>query len=632
VLTLAWAAALAAGCGSGDNAGVDLPALEIRTTTSGTELDPDGYTVSVDGGTAHAMGLVDSLVVDPLPAGDHSVTLGGMADNCAVAGSATVTATVAPATTATVSYAVVCGPTHGGLVVTTATTGETLDPDGYQLQVDETGQGPLGLNDSRSVGGLAAGDHQVALKGVAANCTVEGENPRTVPVTPGADATVAFAVTCANPVGRIHVDVTTSGAPQDPDGYTVAVDGAGAGTAVGTTGSVDLDGVPVGEHDVALNGLASNCIVQSVNPVRVTVPLAGADTASFAVSCLGDSQVIAFTGNAPGVLAVFVVSPDGTGLANLTPDPLLERDPVWSPDGRRLLVVRVDPSFTSEALYVMNADGSERTPLAEAPTIVDYRWSPDGTQIAFSLGRIDQGLLVSDLWVMKADGTGKLKLASNGESPTWSPDGGLIAYVHDVGNLHLRIVGAGGGGDHRLTDETMNTIQPTWSPDGSRIAFVSLDPNEIRVIDPDGTGLLNLTQGQAQEDGPVWSPDGARLAINSGPTDQPLESEVVTLNPDGTGRVTLTNHPGFDLSPDWSPDGQRIVYVRSDDGDNEIYVMNSDGSDPVNVSHRPGSFESSPDWGGRPGAARVGPLARLNTTWSRLLRLRHPGLRLPRTR
>jgi TolB protein len=122
----------------------------------------------------------------------------------------------------------------------------------------------------------------------------------------------------------------------------------------------------------------------------------------------------------------------------------------------------------------------------------------------------------------------------------------------------------------------------------------------------------------AQEDGAVWSPDGTRLAFNSGPTDQPLESDVILINPDGSGRTNITNRPGFDLTPDWSPDGQRIVFARDDNGDNEIYVMNSDGSNPVDVSNRPNSFESGPDWGGQAPAAVRGP----GTTVSRYLRWR----------
>jgi Tol biopolymer transport system component len=615
----ALAAALVAGCGSGD-AGVDVPALEIRTATSGTELDPDGYGVTIDADPARAIGLVDSLFVDPLAAGPHAVTLGGLADNCSVTGGPTVSVTVEAGKTATVVYAVFCGPTHGRIVVTTVTTGDSLDPDGYAVQVDDTGQGPIGPNDSLPIGGVAPGDHQVTLSGVAANCSVGGDNPRSVTVTAGGEDSVTFAVSCARPVGQVRVEVTSSGTPADPDGYTVSLDGAAPGVPIGISDTSDLVDVPVGTHSVALGGLASNCSLQSPNPVQLEVPLSGSVTVAFTVSCLGPSQVIAFTANAPGLLGVFRVSPDGSGLAQLTPEGLLERDPRWSPDGRRLLVVRVDPSFQAEALYVMNADGSGRTELANSASLVDYRWSPDGSRIAFSLGRIVRNSLVSDLWVMQADGSGKMRLATNAEQPTWSPDGQLIAYVSDVGNLHIRIVNAGGGDDRRLTADSLAAIQPAWSPDGSRIAFVSLDPNQIRVINPDGSGLLNLTHGVAQDDGPVWSPDGSRIAFNSGPTDKPLESDVTVVHPDGSARVNLTHHPGFDLSPDWSPDGTRIVFVRTDNGDNEIYVMNSDGSDPTDISNRPHSFESAPDWSGQSPAALAGPLSSLNTTVNRMMR------------
>jgi Tol biopolymer transport system component len=612
---------LSAGCGSGDGAGVDLPSLEILTATTGTELDPDGYAVVVDTSPPRPMGLVDSLIVDPLPDGPHSVTLEDLAANCAVTGGSNVTATVERGKTATVSYAVVCGPTHGRVIVTTTTTGQSQDNDGYQVELDDMGDGPIGTSDTLEIGGVAPGNHLVTLSGVAPNCSVAGDNPRTLNVTAGGADTAAFAVGCVRPVGQVQVEVISSGTPADPDGYTVSLDGAAPGVPIGTTDTVDLSDVPVGSHSVGLGGLAPNCMVQSPNPVQLEVPLGGSVTAAFTVSCLGHSQVIVFTANAPGLLGVFLVSPDGTGLMRLTPNTLLERDARWSPDGRKLLVVRVDQSFQAEALYAMNADGSGRTKLADATSIVDYRWSPDGSRIAFSLGHPVRGSLVSDLWVMQADGSGKVELASNAESPTWSPDGSRIAYVHDIGNLHLRIINSTGGGDHRLTDQSMNTIQPAWSPDGSSIAFVSLDPNQIQVIQADGSGLLNLTQnGDLQEDGPVWSPDGSRIAFNSGPRDQPLESDVIVADPDGRERVNLTHRPGFDLSPDWSPDGGRIVFVRADNGDNEICVMNSDGSDPTDISNRPNSFESDPDWGGQPATAVAGPLSALNTSWNRMLR------------
>ncbi len=616
VLALATAA-----CGAGDGAGLVMPALEVRTTTTGTELDPDGYSVVVDMAPGESIGITDTLIIDPLAPGQHTITLAGLAGNCTTTGGPTTSATIAEGTTAIVAFAVICGPTQGQVVVTTATSGDSPDSDGYQVELDDTGMGAVGVNDSRTLPGVPPGPHQITLSGVAPNCSVGGDNPRPVVVTAGADSTVSFVITCVSPTGSIHVRVTTLGTPTGPEGYTVSLDGASPATRV-ANGMADLDQVPFGPHRVTLGGVAANCTVQSPNPLDIQVPLGGEVTAEFTVNCVGDSQVIAFSGNAIGLLAVFVVSPDGTGLTDLTPDGVFERDPIWSPDGRRILFVRVAPSFASEALYVMNGDGSDRTQLSDDAQVVDYRWSPDGSRIAFSRGRIQRGQLFSDLWVMQADGSGKRRLATDGESPSWSPDGTQIAYVHDVDNVHIRIVGADGSGDRRLTADSLTAIQPAWSPDGSRIAFTSVNPNQIRVINADGSNLLDLTPGTAQEDGPVWAPDGSRIAFNTGPEDEPLESEVAVMNPDGSGRMNLTDHPGFDFGPDWSPDGRRMVFVRTDDSDNEIYVMNSDGSNPIDVSNRPNSFESSPDWGGQPSVPVAGAAAKLKGRWLRLPELR----------
>ena len=597
-MSMALAAVCATGCGSGGS-GVDLPALEIRTSTTGTELDPDGYGVTVDGDPPRAMGLVDSLIVDPLADGPHSVNLGGLADNCAVSGGPTVIATVESGKTATVAYAVVCGATHGRIVITTATSGDDLDADGYQIQVDDTGQGPIGLNDSLPIGGVPPGDHEVTLGGVAANCSVDGDNPRPVSVTAGGEASVAFAVRCILPVGHVRVEVISSGAPPDPDGYTVSLDRAAPGVPIAVSDTVDLGDVPVGSHSITLSGLASNCTLQSANPVEVEVPLGGSVTAAFAVACLGDSQVIAFTANAPGLLGVFLVSPDGSGLAQLTPDTLLERDPVWSPDGRRLLVVRVDPSFQSEALYVMNPDGSGRTKLAESASLVNYRWSPDGSRIAFSLGQVVRGNLVSDLWVMGADGSGKMRVATNAEGPTWSPDGRLIAFVRDVGDIHIRIANLDAGVSERLTPDSLTTIQPAWSPDGSRIAFVSNRAGgfpELYLMFADGSGLVRLTTNSSIDANPSWSPDGTRLLFERCCDNG--TSDLLTIDVATRAEANLTSSSTQqDFDPVFSPDGTRIAFVSFEigQGNLDVWVMNADGTAPMRMTQEAGP-DLAPHW------------------------------------
>ncbi|HMC71752.1 MAG TPA: hypothetical protein VKJ07_21520, partial [Mycobacteriales bacterium] len=263
--------------------------LTASTSTSGSNLDPDGYTLTVDGGASQAIGTNGSVTYTGLAAGSHSVALSGVAANCSVSGANPQTVNVPSGGTATASFTVSCAPTGGGtgtLTVTTSTTGSDLDPDGYTVTLDggATSQ-PIATNGNVSFTG-PAGDHSVALSGVAANCTVSGANPRTVTVPSGGTVSTTFSVSCAptgGGTGSLTVTTSTTGSNLDPDGYTITIDGSFS-QPIGTNTSVTFTG-PSGDHTLALSGVASNCTVGGANPRTVTVPSGGTATTTFSVSC-----------------------------------------------------------------------------------------------------------------------------------------------------------------------------------------------------------------------------------------------------------------------------------------------------------------------------------------------------------
>ncbi len=257
--------------------------LTVTTATTGSNVDPDGYSVTVDGAQSRAVATNGSVTFSGLPAGSHTVVLSGVAGNCAVSGGNSRTVNVPGGGAASTSFAVSCTATTGNLTVTTSTTGSNLDPDGYTVTVDGGASQAIGINGSVTFTGLAQGNHSVVLSGVAGNCTVSGGTSRTVSVPGGGTASTSFAVSCAATSGNgtLTVTASTTGSNLDPDGYTVSIDGGAASQAIPTNGSVTFTG-PAGDHTVALSGVAANCTVGGANPRTVTVPSGGTASTTFA--------------------------------------------------------------------------------------------------------------------------------------------------------------------------------------------------------------------------------------------------------------------------------------------------------------------------------------------------------------
>ena len=273
--------------------------LAVSTSTTGSNIDPDGYTVTVDGGASQAIGANGSVTFSGLAAGSHSVALSGVAGNCTVSGGSSRTVSVPAGGTATTSFAISCTATTGNLTVSTSTTGSNLDPDGYTATVDGGASQAIGTNGSVTFSGLSAGNHTVVLSGVAGNCTVSGGTSRTVNVPGGGTATASFAISCTATTGNLTVSTSTTGSNLDPDGYTVTLDG-GASQAVGTNGSVTFSGLSAGNHTVALSGVAGNCTVSGGTSRTVNVPGGGTATASFAISCAATTGNLGVTTNTTG--------------------------------------------------------------------------------------------------------------------------------------------------------------------------------------------------------------------------------------------------------------------------------------------------------------------------------------------
>jgi PKD repeat protein len=202
--------------------------------------------------------------------------------------------------------------TTGTLQVTTSTTGDEPDVDGYMLQVDGEPPAPIGPAGSFQRTEVTPGPHTLRLDNLASNCSV-ADNPRTVQIVAGDTLASAFEVTCTATSGGVVVTTVTTGAALDPDGYGVVLDGVDQGP-VPANGQVSLTGLPLGSHVVGLSGLAGNCQLQGENLRAVTVTPAGSTPVDYAITCAapppnaGTLQVITVTtGDSP--------DPDGYNFA-----------------------------------------------------------------------------------------------------------------------------------------------------------------------------------------------------------------------------------------------------------------------------------------------------------------------------
>jgi TolB protein len=181
-------------------------------------------------------------------------------------------------------------------------------------------------------------------------------------------------------------------------------------------------------------------------------------------------------------------------------------------------------------------------------------------------------------------------------SPSWSPDGSRIAYVHGASpsrTKNIYVVAASGGDPTRLTQTAGDFSTPRWSPDWSRLAFTdcAVGNCDIFIVNADGSGSTNLTRSSTFDFDPSWSPDGARLAFSSY-RDESQDIFVVDADGRNLRRLAKNVFGGWSSSPIWSPDGRHIAFAVNGALENRsgIYVVAAEGSTPAQITR------AAPNW------------------------------------
>jgi Tol biopolymer transport system component/lysophospholipase L1-like esterase len=260
-------------------------------------------------------------------------------------------------------------------------------------------------------------------------------------------------------------------------------------------------------------------------------------------------------------------------------------EPDVSHDGSRVAFVDAkpcveDPSNYRGVILMMNSDGSgesnitspscPQTPgLGSAGEFVEDtspRWSPDGTQVAYS--HQDSILTIPGTHysnvIYKSDvatGTQTALTTTDTEynAPSWSPadSSGNYRLVYDhvdpsTGGYQLYIVNADGTNPHLLAGSNTgySDLRPVWSPDGDRIYFVSSGGigNFWYYESTDGFATTtNVTRHQISGTANPYvsagydvSSDGSTLAFVGDPTDTGC-SQLLTMSASGGTPTQLTD-------------------------------------------------------------------------------------------
>ncbi len=261
-------------------------------------------------------------------------------------------------------------------------------------------------------------------------------------------------------------------APTEPVGPDLRRHSAGKSTPEKIAFSSDHEGIGRALYVRVLDGLDVD--------QRVTSPPAGYGDSEpdFAP---GSKRLVFTRTGADGKTELYAVGVNGKRLDQLTSFGAVTRNPVYSPDGRKIAFVSDKDGPVD--IYVMDASGGNVQRLTST-AVADYRptWSADGTRLAYASADFAQGTRIRARNLSTGSESGLVKCETSWcTNPTWARNSQQIIYQvsgTSDGAPALKLLDLANA-VHYVISGYQSLRVGNWKPDGSRFVTVSEDGTRL---------------------------------------------------------------------------------------------------------------------------------------------------------
>ncbi len=248
----------------------------------------------------------------------------------------------------------------------------------------------------------------------------------------------------------------------------------------------------------------------------------------------------------------------------------------------------------SRVLTLFDRNGTPLATVGERGMYSQPVLSPDGKRIAVI--RADIFDEVADIWVIDIESGDETRITSHTDwnkewpaAPLWSPDGSQLAYIGmRQGYEGVYLKSADGTGTEELLYQHpgAEVWLGDWSTDGRYISLstTNLAGGFLYVLPMTGSGkrpAIELLRGESQLLAGSFSPDSRLLSYMSDQSGirevyvRTVDPEVVSANESTAGYWQVSDRGGaFAIRAAWNPDSDELYYMAADQS---IVAANVDG-------------------------------------------------------